>query len=102
MTHNVYLQQLAETGVVGLVLLLVVFGASRGAAARAARRFDALGDPALATLARAVVSASIGFLTASSSSPIAPTSACGSSSRSGRRCSARLIAANTRISMSAA
>lgn len=64
-THNVYLQQLAETGVVGLVLLLVVIGGSLGAAARAARRFDALGDPALATLARAVISASIGFLTAS-------------------------------------
>jgi O-antigen ligase len=64
-THNVYLQQLAETGVVGLVLLLAVIGASLGAAARAARRFDALGEPALATLARAVIIASIGFLTAS-------------------------------------
>ena len=64
-THNVYLQQLAETGVVGLVLLLAVIGASLGAAARAARRFDALGDPALATLARAVIVASIGLLTAS-------------------------------------
>ncbi|MEN3285462.1 MAG: hypothetical protein V7607_6602 [Solirubrobacteraceae bacterium] len=64
-THNVYLQQLAETGVVGLALLLAVIGASLGAAARAARRFDALGDPALATLARAVIIASIGFLTAS-------------------------------------
>jgi O-antigen ligase len=64
-THNVYLQQLAETGVVGLVLLLAVIGASLGAAARAARCFDALGDPALATLARAVIVASIGLLTAS-------------------------------------
>jgi O-antigen ligase len=64
-THNVYLQQLAETGVVGLALLLAVIGASLGAAARAARRFEALGDPALATLARAVIVASIGFLTAS-------------------------------------
>jgi O-antigen ligase len=64
-THNVYLQQLAETGVVGLVLLLAAIGASLGAAASAARRFDALGDRAMATLARAVIVASIGFMTAS-------------------------------------
>jgi O-antigen ligase len=64
-THNVYLQQLAETGIVGLVLMLAVVVASLGAAGRAARRFDALGDPALATLARAVIIASVGFLTAS-------------------------------------
>jgi O-antigen ligase len=64
-THNVYLQQLAETGVVGLALLLAVIAASLAAAARAARRFEAIGDQALATLARAVIVASIGFLTAS-------------------------------------
>ena len=63
--HNVYLQQLAETGVVGLALLLAVIAASLAAAARAARRFEAIGDHALATLARAVIVASIGFLTAS-------------------------------------
>jgi O-antigen ligase len=63
--HNVYLQQLAETGIPGLVLLLAVIGGSLAAAARAARRFDALGEPSLATLARAVIIASIGFLTAS-------------------------------------
>jgi O-antigen ligase len=64
-THNVYLQQLAETGIVGLALLLAVIGACLAAAGRAARRFDARGDPALAALARASVVAMIGFLTAS-------------------------------------
>jgi len=64
-THNVYLQQLAETGVVGFALLWAVIGASLGAAARAARRFDALGDPAMATLARSAIVGTIGFLTAS-------------------------------------
>ena len=63
--HNVYLQQVAETGIVGLLLLLAVIGTSVAAAGRAARRFDALGERSLATLARAVVVASIGFLTAS-------------------------------------
>jgi O-antigen ligase len=64
-THNVYLQQLAETGIVGLALLLAVIGSCLAAAGRAARRFDARGDPALAALARASVVAMIGFLTAS-------------------------------------
>jgi O-antigen ligase len=64
-THNVYLQQLAETGVVGLGLLLSIIVVSLAAAARAARRFEAIGDRAMATLSRAVIVASIGFLTAS-------------------------------------
>jgi O-antigen ligase len=63
--HEMYLQQLAETGIVGLALLLAVIGACVAAAGRAARRFDARGDPALATLARATLVAMIGFLTAS-------------------------------------
>ena len=63
--HNLYLQQLAETGVVGLALLAAIIAASFGAATRAARRFDELGDPALAALARASLVATIGFLTAS-------------------------------------
>ena len=64
-THNVYLQQLAETGIVGLALLLAVIGACLAAAERAARRFEALGERALATLARAVGRRDVGFLTAS-------------------------------------
>jgi O-antigen ligase len=63
--HNVYLQQLAETGIVGLALLLSVIAACLTAAVRAARRFDALGDSALATLARASAIAMVGFLVAS-------------------------------------
>ena len=63
--HNVYLQQLAETGIVGLALLLSVIAACLTAAVRAARRFDALGDGAMATLARASAIAMVGFLVAS-------------------------------------
>jgi O-antigen ligase len=63
--HNLYLQQLAETGIVGLVLLLAAVGACLAAALRAAQQFDAGGDPALAALARASTVAMIGFLTAS-------------------------------------
>ena len=65
MTHNLYLQQLAETGVVGLALLLAIIAASCGAGMRAARRFDERGEPALAALARSSLVALIGFLTAS-------------------------------------
>jgi O-antigen ligase len=60
--HNIYLQQLAETGIVGLALLLCVIAACLAAAVRAARRFDALGDRPLATLARASAAAMVGFL----------------------------------------
>jgi O-antigen ligase len=64
-THNVYLQQLAETGVVGLALLLVLFGACLVASQGAARRFHAAGDRKMAALARATTVAIIGTLTAS-------------------------------------
>jgi O-antigen ligase len=63
--HNLYLQQLAETGIVGLGLLLAAVGACLAAALRAGREFDARGDPALAALARAAVVAMIGLMTAS-------------------------------------
>jgi O-antigen ligase len=63
--HNVYIEMLAETGVIGLSLFLVVVVGTLRAAMRAARHFDALGDHSLAALARAVVVAMIGSLTAS-------------------------------------
>lgn len=64
-THNVYLQQLAETGIVGLALLLVVCAACAAAAQIAAGRFEAAGDRAMAALARASTVAMIGLLAAS-------------------------------------
>lgn len=63
--HNVLLQLWAETGVVGLALYLAVVAASFTAAARAARDFDAVGDAEMAGVARAVILALVGVLTAS-------------------------------------
>jgi O-antigen ligase len=63
--HNIYLQQLAETGLVGLALLMCVIVACLASALRAARRFDELGDSPLAALARAAAVAMVGFLVAS-------------------------------------
>ena len=64
-THNIYLQQLAETGVVGLALLLALCAACAVASQLAAGRFEAAGDRAMAALARASTVAMIGLLTAS-------------------------------------
>ncbi len=63
--HNLYLQMWAEDGIVGLLLFLALVGASLRRAWRAARQFDALGDRELATVARTVIIALIGMLTAS-------------------------------------
>jgi O-antigen ligase len=63
--HNLYLQQLAETGVVGLALLLAVFAAAMVATGSAARRFREIGDRAMEGLASAVLVAQIGILSAS-------------------------------------
>jgi O-antigen ligase len=62
--HNVYLQALAELGIVGLALLLVVMLGCVGATRRAARLFDARGQPDLATLARALMIAQLAILAA--------------------------------------
>ncbi len=52
--HNVYLQMLAETGVIGLALFSAFVFGSIAAALTAARRFAARGDEANAALASAV------------------------------------------------
>jgi len=61
--HNTYLQQLAETGIVGVALLLAFGGAALGATQSAARTFLARGDRDMASLARAALVAQLGILT---------------------------------------
>jgi len=63
--HNVYLQQLAETGVIGLGLFVVVIGAALAGTWRAAVGLDRAGDERGASLARALLIAQLGALSAS-------------------------------------
>lgn len=63
--HNTYLQMLAEAGVVGLVLYLIVLLGCLRAMSVAARRFDELGERGLATLSRSLLIGTIGTLAAS-------------------------------------
>jgi len=63
--HNVYLQLLAETGIVGLGLFVVVIGAALSATWRAAVRLEAADEKTGASLARAVLIAQLGALSAS-------------------------------------
>lgn len=63
--HNAYLQLLAETGVIGLGLFLVVAGLSLSAAWRAAGRFRRAGDRRFETVMHGLVVAMIALLAAS-------------------------------------
>jgi len=51
--HNIYLETLAELGVIGLVLFLSIIGFTLRCALKAARLFEARGDPGLELVARA-------------------------------------------------
>jgi O-antigen ligase len=62
--HNMYLQVLVETGVIGLALFLAAVLACMAAAWRAASLFDTAGDLRTAGLARAVVLAELAMLAA--------------------------------------
>lgn len=63
--HNLYLQMLAETGVVGLFLLLLALATCAHAAWRAAVRFDSVADSEAATLSRVVLVGIAAMLAAS-------------------------------------
>lgn len=62
--HNVYLQVLAELGVVGLLMFLAVLAFALRSAAQAAARFNASGNVQMEILARAVFVAIVTLLAA--------------------------------------
>ena len=64
LVHNTYLQLLAETGVIGLLLYLLVILGSLRATWSAVKRFEASGRPELADLARAVMMGTVAMLVA--------------------------------------
>ncbi len=63
-THNTYLQVFAETGLVGLALFGALIAAALSSAVQAAGRFQRAGRYAAAQLARGVLVANLGLLTA--------------------------------------
>jgi O-antigen ligase len=62
--HNLYLEAFTETGIVGFVLLISMMVGFLSCGVRAAKGFDARGQPELATLARAVVVAEVSIYVA--------------------------------------
>ena len=63
-THNTYLQILSELGIVGLGLFLTIIGFSMRCALRAARWFGRHGDTQMELVARGMIVALVGILTA--------------------------------------
>jgi O-antigen ligase len=63
LTHNAYLEALADLGVPGLLTLLAVLGFGIGSAVRAAWMFERLGDRDMDLLSRAVVLGLVAVLT---------------------------------------
>jgi putative inorganic carbon (hco3(-)) transporter len=63
LTHNTFLEALADLGIPGLLMLLAVLGASIGAAIRAARIFERLRDGQMELISRAVILALVAVLT---------------------------------------
>jgi O-antigen ligase len=62
--HNVYLEQLADLGIPGLLTLLAVVGVVIATGIKAAHIFERIGDRQLELLSRCVVLALVGFLSA--------------------------------------
>jgi O-antigen ligase len=62
--HNIYLTVLAELGIVGLTLFVIILSTCLRCALLAARAFAARGDPAMEMLARALFIALVGLLVA--------------------------------------
>jgi O-antigen ligase len=60
--HNVYLEVLAELGIVGLALFGALVAAAIGTGVRAARRFGRAGDASMELLSSAVVVALVSLL----------------------------------------
>jgi O-antigen ligase len=60
--HNVYLQVLAELGIVGLALFVGLLAFSIRCALVAARRFESSGDEVMEILARALIPAVVAVL----------------------------------------
>jgi O-antigen ligase len=63
-THDSFLEALADLGIPGLLTLVAVLGGCLGAAGRAARIFERIGDEPMELISRAVVFALIATLTA--------------------------------------
>lgn len=63
-THNMYLDVVDELGLPGLIALLALAGTSIGAAVRAAKRYERVGDVQFELMSRALALAILGVLVA--------------------------------------